>query len=249
MTSGTQNQGGEKQQAVVLFSGGLDSTTSLGVALADGFACHALTFRYGQRHRHEIMAATRIAEVMNLPSHVVYDLDLSIYSGSALTGNVDVPKDRDEERIADGIPVTYVPARNLIFLSIAIGYAETVGARDIFLGVNAVDYSGYPDCRPEFISAFSETANLGTKIGVEAAAKGNEGFRFHTPLIDLTKAEIIELGDKLGVDYGMTHSCYDPSPGGGACGRCDSCVLRRKGFEQAGIPDPTRYAHAIGDAS
>lgn len=235
--------------AVVLFSGGLDSTTALAVARADGFACHALTFRYGQRHRHELIAAERVAAEMDVASHHIYSLDLSLFSGSALTGDVEVPKDRDHDAITGGIPVTYVPARNLIFLSIAVGFAETVGARDIYLGINAVDYSGYPDCRPEFISAFGETANLATQVGVEAAASGEEGLRFHSPLVDLSKADIIQLGLKHGVDFSLTHSCYDPAPGGGACGRCDSCVLRRKGFEDAGVPDPTRYAFATGDAS
>ena len=224
------------KHAVVLLSGGLDSTTVLAMALNQGYTCHTLAFDYGQRHRHELDACNTIAQQMNAASHRVFKLDIGQFGGSALTSaDIAVPKDRDESHMAD-IPVTYVPARNLVFLSIATAYAETLGASDLFIGVNAIDYSGYPDCRPEFIDAFTQTANLATKLGVEGA-----NIRVHTPLIDLTKAQIITEGTKLGVDYAMTHSCYDPDETGAACGRCDSCVLRRSGFEQAGIDDPTRY--------
>jgi len=234
-----------------LLSGGLDSATALAVARADGLETIGLSFDYNQRHRAELDAAQRVGEAMGVADHVIYPLDLRIFGGSALTDSIDVPKDRGSTDIAAGIPVTYVPARNLIFLSIAAALAETRGARDLYVGVNAIDYSGYPDCRPEFIAAFEEVVNLATRMGVEAA-DGNvkaEPIRVHTPLIDLTKAEIIRLGTDLGVDYSLTHSCYDPSPDGGACGRCDSCVLRRRGFEEAGVPDPTRYADQTGDAS
>lgn len=236
-----------KPRAVVLLSGGLDSATACAVAVRDGFECHALTFDYSQRHREEIDAARRVAESLGLASHRVYPLDLSLFTTSALTAPIEVPKDRAEDEMTASIPVTYVPARNLIFLSVAVGYAETLGAADIYLGVNAVDYSGYPDCRPEFIESFAETANLATRVGVESA-EGTPGVRLHTPLIDLTKAQIIVEGTRLGVNYAHTHSCYDPSPEGLACGRCDSCLLRKKGFADAGIPDPTRYAHSVGDA-
>ncbi len=236
------------RRAVVLLSGGIDSATAFAVAQHDGFSCHALTFRYGQRHHAEIEAAQRVASALGAAGHVVYPLDLRLFGGSALTAAIDVPKDRPDGEMSRGIPVTYVPARNLIFLSIALGYAETLGARDVYVGVNAVDYSGYPDCRPEFIAAFGEVANLATKAGVEAAARGEESVRVHTPLIDLTKAEIIRLASRHGVPLGLTHSCYDPSPEGFACGRCDSCQIRRRGFAEAHLDDPTRYAEVSGDA-
>lgn len=223
--------------AVILLSGGLDSTTVLAIAQNQGYRCHTLAFDYGQRHHHELQACTAIAKAMHAASHRVFTLDIGQFGGSALTdSSLVVPKDRDESHM-DDIPVTYVPARNLVFLSIALGYAETLGASDLFIGVNAIDYSGYPDCRPEFIDSFTQTANLATKIGVEGAA-----IKVHTPLIDWTKAQIITRGSELGVDYGLTHSCYDPDNTGAACGRCDSCVLRRSGFAGAGVNDPTRYA-------
>ena len=237
----------EHPQAVVLLSGGLDSATALAVARNDGFRTACLSLDYGQRHQAELDAARRVAERLGADEHIVYPLDLRIFGGSALTDAIDVPKDRDTADIASGIPVTYVPARNLIFLSIAAAFAETRGARDLYLGVNAVDYSGYPDCRPEFITAFEDAVNLATRMGVESI--GEDRVHVHAPLTDLTKADIITLGTKLGVDYRLTHSCYDPSPDGAACGRCDSCALRRKGFEEAGVPDPTRYADRTGDAS
>lgn len=223
--------------AVVLLSGGLDSTTVLAIAQNQGYSCHTLAFDYGQRHRHELDACAIIAQRMNTASHRIFTLDIGQFGGSALTNaDIEVPKDRDESSMAD-IPVTYVPARNLVFLSIATAYAETLGASDLFIGVNAIDYSGYPDCRPEFIDSFAQTANLATKLGVEGGS-----VRVHTPLIELTKAQIITRGSELGVDYALTHSCYDPDETGGACGRCDSCVLRRSGFAAAGLPDPTKYS-------
>jgi 7-cyano-7-deazaguanine synthase len=225
--------------AVVLLSGGLDSATALAVARRDGFRCHALSVAYGQRHTVELDAARRVARHLGAVEHRVIDIDLRSVGGSALTADIAVPKDRPAEQMTQGIPVTYVPARNTVFLALALGYAEVLGSFDIYIGVNAVDYSGYPDCRPEFISAFGGLANLATKAGVE----GRGRFRVHAPLIDLTKADIIRLGHSLGVDYAPTHSCYDPAPDGAACGRCDSCLLRRAGFEAAGLPDPTRYAH------
>ena len=222
---------------VVLLSGGLDSATVLAIARDQGYCCHTLAFDYGQRHRHELDACTKIADALGAASHRIFDLKIGQFGGSALTSDtIQVPKDRDESGM-DDIPITYVPARNLVFLSIALGYAETLGASDIFIGVNAIDYSGYPDCRPEFIDSFTKTANLATKIGV-----GGSEIRVHTPLIDMTKAQIITRGTELGVDYAMTHSCYDPDATGAACGRCDSCVLRRSGFINAGIDDPTRYS-------
>jgi 7-cyano-7-deazaguanine synthase len=225
-----------RRPAVVLLSGGLDSATVLAIAIRDGFDCCALSFDYGQRHRHELAAAKQVAAAAGVKRHVVVPLDLRMIGGSALTDDVDVPKDRDERTMSAGIPVTYVPARNTVFLSVALGWAEVLGAADLFVGVNAVDYSGYPDCRPEFIAAFERLANVATKAGVE-------GMRFtvHAPLIDMTKAEIIRTGLALGVDYALTHSCYDPLPDGTSCGRCDSCVLRRKGFEEAGVADTLRY--------
>jgi len=226
----------KKKKAVILLSGGLDSSTTLAIAIEEGFVPHAMSFRYGQRHSCELEAASRIAAVMNVRKHVVIDLDLRKIGGSALTDNIDVPKNRDEASIAGEIPVTYVPARNTVFLSYALGWAEVIGAHDIYIGVNAVDYSGYPDCRPEFIKAFETMANLATKDGVEGRC-----FSIHAPLVNMTKAEIIRKGVSLDVDYALTHSCYDPGPDGAACGRCDSCILREKGFIDAGIKDPTRY--------
>jgi 7-cyano-7-deazaguanine synthase len=223
--------------AVVLLSGGLDSATALAIARRDGFACHALTVAYGQRHAVELDAARRVATELGAVEHKVMQLDLRVFGGSALTADMDVPRDRSEAEMTSAIPVTYVPARNTVFLSLALAYAEVTGAFDIYVGVNAVDYSGYPDCRPEFVRAFESLANLATKAGVEGGR-----FQIHAPLIDLTKADIIRHGAALGVDYGLTHSCYDPSAEGLACGRCDSCVIRRAGFAAAGVPDPTRYA-------
>jgi 7-cyano-7-deazaguanine synthase len=220
--------------AVVLLSGGLDSATALAVALSEGYAAHALSFRYGQRHAVELDAAARVASALGAAAHVVADMDLRVFGGSALTANIDVPHRRDDGEVADGIPVTYVPARNTIFLSFALAWAETLGCSDIFIGVNALDYSGYPDCRPEYIEAFQQMADLATKAGVE----GRQRLRIHTPLIDLSKAEIIRLGLRLGVDYGLTHSCYDPAPGGRPCRTCDSCLLRAKGFAEVGVADP-----------
>ena len=222
-------------KAVVLLSGGLDSATVLAIAKQQGFRLHAVSFDYGQRHRIELRAAERIAQELGA-EHSIISFDLRQFGGSALTSDIDVPKDRSHTQISAGIPVTYVPARNTIFLSFALGVSEVMGAFDIFIGVNALDYSGYPDCRPEFISAFQHLANLATKVGVEGAR-----FKIHAPLIQMTKAQIISTGTKLGVDYSLTTSCYDPSPNGFACGHCDSCQLRRKGFAEAGIPDPTNY--------
>jgi 7-cyano-7-deazaguanine synthase len=225
--------------AVVLLSGGLDSATALAVARSQGFRCHALTIAYGQRHAVELTAARRIAQVLGAVEQREMHLDLSVFGGSALTDSrLQVPLDRDERSIAGGIPITYVPARNTVFLSLALAWAEVLGAFDIFMGVNYVDYSGYPDCRPEFIEAFASLANLATKAGVE----GRGRFAIHAPLIRLSKADIIRLGVSLGVDYGLTHSCYAPAADGAACGRCDSCQIRRDGFRAAGVPDPTRYA-------
>ncbi len=222
--------------AVILLSGGLDSSTVLAIAQEQGFVCHTLAFDYGQRHRNELDACNQIAKSMNAESHRIFNLDIGSFGGSALTADIEVPKDRDESAMTD-IPITYVPARNLVFLSIALAYAETLKSTDLFIGVNAIDYSGYPDCRPEFIDSFTQTANLATKLGVD----GNQ-IKVHTPLLTMTKAQIIQTGTKLGVDYSQTHSCYDPSPTGGACNHCDSCILRKAGFEQANIPDPTIYA-------
>ena len=222
--------------AVVLLSGGLDSTTVLAVARSRGFACHALTVRYGQLHQVELEAAVRVAAALGAVAHRVVAVDLSPIAASALTDRaIAVPKDRALEEIgAPGdVPATYVPARNTVLLALALAWAETLGARDLFIGVNVLDASGYPDCRPEFVRAFEALAQVATRSG---------GFRVHAPLIALTKAEIVKLGRSLGVDYALTHSCYDPSPAGAACGRCDACALRRKGFSDAGVPDPTRYA-------
>jgi 7-cyano-7-deazaguanine synthase len=226
-----------KPRAVVLLSGGIDSATAMAVAKRDGFEAYCLTVDYGQRHRTELKAARRIAAALSAARHMVFRMDLSRIGGSALTSEISVPRGRPEKRMASEIPVTYVPARNTMLLSVALGWAETLGARDIFIGVNAVDYSGYPDCRPAFIRSFARTANLATKAGVEGVR-----FRIRTPLIRLTKAAIIRRAAALGVPLELTHSCYDPDRTGRACGQCDSCVLRRKGFREAGIPDPTRYA-------
>lgn len=223
--------------AVVLLSGGLDSTTTLAYALDRGYDARAMTFRYGQRHAHEVEAARRVAKGFAVREHVVVDIDLRPFGGSALTSDLPVPKDRSGDEMRDGtIPVTYVPARNTIFLSFALAWAEVQDAHDIFIGVNALDYSGYPDCRPEYIAAFERMANLATRRAVEG-----DGVVIHAPLIDLTKGQIIELGHRLGVDYGLTTSCYDPDADGRACGHCDACLLRRKGFEEAGIADPATY--------
>jgi 7-cyano-7-deazaguanine synthase len=224
------------KRAVVLLSGGLDSTTTLAIAIAEGYEAHALSFDYGQRHQIEVEAAHRVANSLGAKEHRVAKIDLRIFGGSALTDNVDVPKQRSETEIAHRIPVTYVPARNTIFLAYALAWAEVISANHIFLGVNAIDYSGYPDCRPEFIQAFQTLANIGTKAGIEGAR-----LHINTPLIMLSKSEIIGKARKLGVDLGLTHSCYDPSPEGLACGECDSCLLRLKGFREAGIKDPIRY--------
>ena len=225
--------------AVVLLSGGLDSATVLAIARQDGFHCHALSFAYGQRHAIELEAAQRVARALAAVEHKIINLDLRAFGGSALTSDqFEVPVDRSAQDMAQGIPITYVPARNTVFLALALGYAEVCGSFDIYLGINALDYSGYPDCRPEFVTAFEHLANLATKAAVE----GQGTYRIHAPLVQLTKAEIIRRGVELGVDFGMTHSCYNPSADGSACGRCDSCVLRRQGFVSAGVADPTRYA-------
>lgn len=222
------------KKAVVLYSGGLDSTTCMAIAKAEGFELYAMSFAYGQRHAVELEKAREYAPRIGAVDHRVVDVDLRQFGGSALTADLDVPKDQLAEGI---IPITYVPARNTIFLSFALGWAEVLGANDIYIGVNALDYSGYPDCRPEFISAFENMANLATRAGVE----GDNPYTIHTPLIQLSKAEIIRTGLDLGVDYRLTHSCYDPSPAGVACGGCDSCLLRLKGFREAGIEDPVEY--------
>lgn len=227
----------QEKKAVILFSGGLDSTTVLAIARAEGYSVHALSFRYGQRHMQELAAARKLAHLMGVEEHLVIDINMRDIGGSALTDDIEVPKVERPGHEEGEIPVTYVPARNTIFLSFALGWAEVLGADSIFIGVNAIDYSGYPDCRPEFISAFEKMANLATKAGV----KGTTRIRINTPLLHMSKADIIRKGMELGVDYGMTHSCYDPSPEGYACGRCDSCILRKQGFARAGLPDPTRY--------
>lgn len=224
--------------AVVLLSGGIDSATTAALAAERGFAIYALSFAYGQRHEVELMAAKRVAEALGVERHMVQTVDLGIYGGSALTDDIDVPLDRGVERMKADIPVTYVPARNTIFLAHALAYAETVKAFDIFIGVSAVDYSGYPDCRPAFIDKFQELANLATAAAVE----GKGTVTIHAPLIQMSKADIVRTGLRLGLDYGMTHSCYAPTADRAACGRCDSCLLRAKGFREAGVPDPARYA-------
>lgn len=222
---------------MVLLSGGIDSTTTLACALKLGFQCHALSFDYGQRHKVELDSARRVAQSLGVTDHRIISIDLRAIGGSALTAPIDVPKDRPVTERSHGIPVTYVPARNTIFLSFALGLAEATGAFDLFIGVNAVDYSGYPDCRPEFVRAFETLANLATKAGVE----GQGQFRIHTPLIHLTKVKILQLGQTLGIDYRLTLSCYDPDSEGRSCGHCDSCLIRKDGFQAAGMLDPTPY--------
>jgi 7-cyano-7-deazaguanine synthase len=225
------------KKAVVLLSGGLDSATVLAIAKSQGFELYALSFAYGQRHIFELEAASRVAASIGVAAHRTATIDLRIFGGSALTDEIAVPKGRSTDQMSHGIPITYVPARNTIFLSFALAWAEVLGSSDIFIGVNALDYSGYPDCRPEFIEAFEKLANLATKAGVE----GRQQLKIHTPLIALTKAEIIAKGIELGVDYGLTSSCYDPSPSGRPCGQCDSCLLRQKGFLENRIEDPLRH--------
>ena len=229
------------KKAVVLLSGGLDSTTVLAIAKSEGFEPYALSFRYGQRHAVELVAAQQIAQALGVQDHVVVDFDLRKFGGSALTSDIAVPKGRAAEQMSRGIPITYVPARNTIFLSFALAWAETLGATDIYIGVNALDYSGYPDCRPEYIRAYEQMANLATKAGVE----GVQLLKIHTPLIQLTKAAIIRRGLELGVDYSITSSCYDPAPNGRPCGQCDSCLLRGKGFSEAGVVDPLTTKHGL----
>ena len=226
------------KKAVILLSGGLDSATCLAIAKDNGYAPYALSFRYGQRHEFELDSARAVAKALGTKDHVILDIDLRIFGGSALTDEIEVPKDRDDLAISNVIPVTYVPARNTIFLSFGLAYAETLGANDIFIGVNALDYSGYPDCRPEYIASFQNMANLATKSGLE----GKSPLTIHTPLIDLTKSDIIKMGLALGVDYGITHSCYDPNQNGHSCGHCDACQLRLKGFDQVGLSDPLHYS-------
>jgi 7-cyano-7-deazaguanine synthase len=231
-----------RPKAILLLSGGVDSTTTAAIALHEGFDVHALSVRYGQRHAVELEAARRVAERLGIRRHVIIDLNLRAFGGSALTADLPVPKDTPLVEIGARIPATYVPARNTIFLSLALAWAETLGARDIFLGANALDYSGYPDCRPEYLEAYTRMADLATRAGVEEGAR----LRIHAPLLRLTKAEIVARGVALGLDYGMTSSCYDPAADGAACGRCESCILRLKGFAEAGLADPARYqaAHA-----
>ncbi|NUQ67728.1 MAG: 7-cyano-7-deazaguanine synthase QueC [Phycisphaerales bacterium] len=236
----------ETTRAVVLVSGGLDSAVCLAAARADGLACHCLSIDYGQRHRHELTAAAHIASLLGACEHVVLTLDLRAFGGSSLTADIPVPRAQEHPGATNVIPSTYVPARNLVFLSLAVAFAETRGASRVVIGANAVDYSGYPDCRPAFINAFERTANLATKAGAHAADKGQSAFAIHAPLVDLSKAEIIRLGHRLGVDFSLTHSCYDPTPDGAACGVCESCVLRSRGFAAAGVADPTRYTRTRG---
>ncbi|MEA3077127.1 MAG: 7-cyano-7-deazaguanine synthase [Actinomycetota bacterium] len=232
------------KRAVVLLSGGLDSATVAAIAQRDGFETYALSFSYGQRHSAELDAARTVASVQGVKDHKIVPIDLRAFGGSALTDDIPVPKDRAAAEMTEGIPVTYVPARNTIFLSFGLAWAEVLGSSDIYLGVNALDYSGYPDCRPEYIEAFQTMARIATKAGVE----GSTELRIHAPLVALTKAEIITLGTELSVDYAQTVSCYDADSSGAACARCDSCLLRQKGFAEAGIPDPTRYQAASGAA-
>jgi len=227
----------ETKRAVVLLSGGLDSATVLAIARSEGYELYALSLSYGQRHIVELEAAKRVAKSIGVAGHRIAAIDLRVFGGSALTGDFVVPKGRTADEMGHGIPITYVPARNTIFLSFALAWAEVLGSSDIFIGVNALDYSGYPDCRPEFVEAFEKMANLATRAGVE----GRQALRIHTPLIALTKAEIIRKGIDLGVEYGLTSSCYDPSAQGEPCGQCDSCLLRRKGFRENGIEDPLNY--------
>ncbi len=230
-----------EKKAVILLSGGLDSTTTLAIAQKEGFLLYALTFRYGLRHEFEIEAARKVARSYKVTNHTIVDINLRSFGGSALTGEGEVPKDRPVGQLESGVPVTYVPARNTIFLSFALARAEVIGATDIFIGVNALDYSGYPDCRPQYIEAFQKMANLATK----ATTEGNQRITIRTPLIDLTKARIIRKGAELGVDYSITHSCYDPSVNGNPCGHCDACQLRLKGFREAGLADPLKYPDNI----
>ena len=234
-----------KPKAVVLLSGGLDSTTVLAIANASGYETYALSFSYGQRHSWELECARKVAANSGVKDHRVAQIDLRVFGGSALTADISVPKGRSLEEMSDKIPVTYVPARNTIFLSFALAWAEVIGSSDIFIGVNALDYSGYPDCRPEFIEAFERLANLATKAGVE----GHQNLKIHTPLISLSKAEIVRKGRELGVDYGLTSSCYDPSSTGLPCGACDSCLLRQKGFIENGLTDPLKYREAPTEVS
>lgn len=233
----------QTRRAVVLLSGGLDSTTVLAIAKAEGYEAYALSFSYGQRHSWELECARKIASNAGVKDHRVAQIDLRVFGGSALTADISVPKGRSLEEMSDKIPVTYVPARNTIFLSFALAWAEVLGSSDIFIGVNALDYSGYPDCRPEFIEAFERLANLATKAGVE----GHQNLKIHTPLIAMSKAEIVRKGLELGVDYSLTSSCYDPSPSGEPCGACDSCLLRQKGFRENGLSDPLKYRAAPGE--
>ncbi len=226
-----------KKRAVCLLSGGLDSSTCLAVATRAGFECYALSFDYGQRHRIELQAAARVAQHLGAKQHMVAPLNLRLFGGSALTAEIDVPKGRSAEAMGHGIPITYVPARNTIFLSFALAWAEVLEAADVFIGINAIDYSGYPDCRPEYIEAFERMANLATKAGVEGRTK----LKIHSPLLKLSKAGIVQLALESGVDFRLTHSCYDPDEQGRACGECDSCLLRRKGFAEAGVDDPLEY--------
>jgi 7-cyano-7-deazaguanine synthase len=228
------------KSAVILLSGGLDSATTIAIAKAEGFTPYALSFRYGQRHNVELVAAQRVAQSQQVAAHIIATIDLRAFGGSALTADIEVPKDRALAEMESDIPVTYVPARNTIFLSFALAYAETLNASDIFIGVNALDYSGYPDCRPEYIAAYEQMANLATKAGVA----DEQRLKIHTPLIALSKAQIIQRGLALGVDYSLTHSCYDPNAEGISCGRCDSCLLRLKGFAEAGAIDPVKYQNA-----
>jgi 7-cyano-7-deazaguanine synthase len=228
---------GDKRGAVILLSGGLDSATTAAIACAKGFELYAMTVLYGQRHAIEVEAARRVARAMKVRQHLIEQIDLRVIGGSALTAEIDVPKSRSDREIVSGVPITYVPARNTILLALALAYAEVAGVSDIFIGVNAVDYSGYPDCRPAFIEAFENLANQATKAGIEG-----QRFSIHAPLIEMTKADIIRRGTELGVDYGLTHSCYDPTVHDLACGQCDSCQLRKRGFQEAGIPDPISYA-------
>jgi 7-cyano-7-deazaguanine synthase len=225
------------KKAVVLSSGGLDSTTAMAIAKRDGYLIYSLSFSYGQCHKIELEAAKKVADKIGVEKHLVINLDFNKIGGSALTDSIDVPKNRNDKAISDSIPVTYVPARNTIFLSYALAWAEVIGSSDIFIGVNAIDYSGYPDCRPEYIEAFEKMANLATKAGVEGLTR----IKINTPLLNMSKAQIIKNGIELGVDYSLTHSCYDPNPEGVACGRCDSCILRKKGFKEAGLKDPIKY--------
>jgi 7-cyano-7-deazaguanine synthase len=237
MTTNSEPKPSTPPAAVVLLSGGLDSATTAAIARAEGFRIFALSVDYGQRHRFELKAADAVARALGTERHVTVSVGLGQIGGSALTANIAVPKDRSEDAMAHGIPVTYVPARNTVFLALALGYAEVVGAADLFIGVNAVDYSGYPDCRPEYIAEFERLANLATKAGVEGSLR----FRIHTPLIAMTKADIIRRGTELGVDYSLTHSCYAPNDAGMPCGHCDACQLRLKGFAAAGLKDPVEY--------